>query len=62
MLQNILQEGEMAPEEIGLAPEEGRFVAVERALEENSHYSFHVMLTNEVGTVKSVEIQISKHN
>ena len=33
----------------------------ERELEENSQYSFHVMVSNEVGVIQSTPVQISKY-
>ena len=57
VLENILQGGKTC---ISLAPEGGDFLAVVRTLEENSRYSFRVALTNDVGTVETGELQISK--
>ena len=33
----------------------------ERELKENSQYSFHVVVTNDVGKVQSTPVQISKY-
>ena len=33
---------------------------LERVLEENSQYSFHVMVSNDVGVVQSTPVQISE--
>ena len=35
--------------------------AFERELEENSQYSFHVMVSNDVGVIQSTPVQISKY-
>ena len=40
---------------------DGVFMLAERELEENSQYSFHVMVSNDVGVVQSTPVQISKY-
>ena len=40
---------------------DGVFMLDERELEENSLYSFHVMVSNDVGVVQSTPVQISKY-
>ena len=40
---------------------DGAFMLEERELEENSQYSFHVVVTNDLGTIQSTPVQISKY-
>lgn len=56
VLDNILDGGR----NFGEVQEEGALVVAKRTLEANSHYSFYVVVTNEVGAVESRPIQISK--
>ena len=41
---------------------DGVFMLEERELEENSQYSFHVIVSNDVGVVQSTSVQISKYS
>lgn len=56
VLDNILEGSRNLSE----AQEDGAFLVVERTLEENSRYSFYIMVTNEVGVVESTPIQIGE--
>ena len=40
---------------------DGVFMLEERVLKENSQYSFHVMVSNDVGPIQSTPVQISKY-
>ena len=40
---------------------DGVFMLDERELEENSQYSFHVMVSNDVGVIQSTPVQICKY-
>ena len=40
---------------------DGVFILEGRELKENSQYSFHVIVSNDVGVVQSTPVQISKY-